>query len=85
MVWRALKHKRERQTTRTSEKNISHQWVQILFRKFFDKMGGEKGVGLVVCLIMQWAGNAGNECSLSGGLNSISHPYNPCSITIYYS
>ena len=33
-------------------------------------MGDEEGVGLVVCLIMQWAGNAGNECSLSGGLNS---------------
>ena len=65
----ALKHKRERQTTRSSEKKHIPPWVQILFRKFFDKMGGEEGVGLVVCLIMQWAGNAGNECSLSGGLN----------------
>jgi len=25
---------------------------------------------LWVCLLMQWAGNAGNECRLSGGLNS---------------
>jgi len=33
-------------------------------------MGSEEGVGLVVRLIMQWAGNAGNECRLSGGLNS---------------
>ena len=24
----------------------------------------------MVYLVMQWAGNAGNECSLSGGLNS---------------
>ena len=42
----------------------------MLFRKFFDKMGDKKGVGLVVRLIMQWAGNAGNECRLSGRVNS---------------
>jgi len=26
-------------------------------------------MSLLVCFMMQWAGNAGNECSLSGGLN----------------
>jgi hypothetical protein len=24
---------------------------------------------VLVCLVMPWAGNAGNECRLSGGLN----------------
>jgi len=44
MGWRVLKHKRERQTTRSSEKNISHHGFKSHVRVCFQTKKGKCGI-----------------------------------------